>query len=870
MAVAARRPSRGRPSRAAVEPLEDRRLLSGTTYYVSTSGSDSNPGTSSALPWATVAKVNATTFSPGDTILFERGDVWREALAASTDGTAASPITYAAYGDASAAVPLFSGGDVVDTSAATVVTGTTYEIPRTAAVNWAYVDAAFLHEALDALTQAGNATPSDPATDLNYVEATTGSFTFDPTAGELYVNTGGPLTGHLLEASTRVAEVDNNAHSYLTFDDLATTETAQDSGGYGFRDQGGSDVTIENCDSTLAGKHNFSVIDTTGFVGSGLTASQDAPDAGFGGASALVYFVDQATSGVSAGTASFTDCTFTNPDGAYPIFISHGNGTDPIGSLTLTGLRSTAVDAGIDVQATNGAEAVTISGGDLVNSGISVGTDGAVIDGVTLSGTYASVQLSGTGDVVQNCLFTDVDPNYEVGYPSAIIDGGTDSVIRLNTFAWAGNMGSAVQETSDTSGSLIEGNIFACPVGIDLNFDTGLGQVESGYNLFDADTQFLIGTARTSYTLAQWQSYGLDALSEAGDPSFTDAAAGDYTLQPNSQAIDLVGQAPSQSPVAVTTDLAGNPRPYPGTLYDAGAYEYQGVKPTVYGTYTVAAGAVPAAVAGTATSATFTVTLSAAAPVAETVQYATADGTGVAGVDYTATTGTLAFPAGVTTRDVSVPVTATGTETTFVLGLSGPSVGTLIANGSAIALTPVAPTAVTEAVGRVVATYTDADARKVQVRLAGKGAAVVYRDAPGARRPDRRQRDDRRVPAHHHPRRRRPDDRRVDLRRRAAGVDRGDRRRPDGRPDRDRHPGPGGDRGRDRAVHRRARQRQGPAVAVVRGRDRPVGHVGRPAGDGLGHQLGGGRLRHRHGPVGRHPPGARRVRGRPGPDQCQE
>lgn len=52
----------------------------GTDYYVSNSGSDSNTGTSSGSPWATLSKVNGKTFMPGDKIKLERGSVWAEQL----------------------------------------------------------------------------------------------------------------------------------------------------------------------------------------------------------------------------------------------------------------------------------------------------------------------------------------------------------------------------------------------------------------------------------------------------------------------------------------------------------------------------------------------------------------------------------------------------------------------------------------------------------------------------------------------------------------------------------------------------------------------------------------------------------------------
>ena len=56
------------------------------------------------------------------------------------------------------------------------------------------------------------------------------------------------------------------------------------------------------------------------------------------------------------------------------------------------------------------------------------------------------------------------------------------------------------------------------------------------------------------------------------------------------------------------------------------------------------------------TNALFTVTLTPASGQTVSVNYATANGTATAGSDYTATSGTLTFPAGVTTRTITVPV----------------------------------------------------------------------------------------------------------------------------------------------------------------------------------------------------------------------
>jgi parallel beta-helix repeat protein len=68
------------------------------TYYVSNTGSDLNDGQTPATAWKTISKVNSTSFEPGNSINFKRGDTWREQLTIPSSGTADSPITFGAYG----------------------------------------------------------------------------------------------------------------------------------------------------------------------------------------------------------------------------------------------------------------------------------------------------------------------------------------------------------------------------------------------------------------------------------------------------------------------------------------------------------------------------------------------------------------------------------------------------------------------------------------------------------------------------------------------------------------------------------------------------------------------------------------------------
>lgn len=76
-------------------------LLSGSqkpTHFISSTGSDANDGLTEDTPWQTLAKVNASTFAPGDRIGFKKGDTWREVMTIHDSGTAGNPIVYTGYG----------------------------------------------------------------------------------------------------------------------------------------------------------------------------------------------------------------------------------------------------------------------------------------------------------------------------------------------------------------------------------------------------------------------------------------------------------------------------------------------------------------------------------------------------------------------------------------------------------------------------------------------------------------------------------------------------------------------------------------------------------------------------------------------------
>ena len=70
--------------------------LLANTYYVSTSGSDSNNGLSTTTPWRTIQYAESHATAPGDIIALKKGDVWASTivLAITHGGAAGNPITW--------------------------------------------------------------------------------------------------------------------------------------------------------------------------------------------------------------------------------------------------------------------------------------------------------------------------------------------------------------------------------------------------------------------------------------------------------------------------------------------------------------------------------------------------------------------------------------------------------------------------------------------------------------------------------------------------------------------------------------------------------------------------------------------------------
>jgi len=536
----------------------------GTVYYVSPTGSDTNSGTSPLAPWGSVAKVDGTSFQPGDQILFQYGSNWDASLDATSSGTTSAPIVYGAYGNPSLGNPTFYGSNPISNSAFSTYSGTTFLTTSATPVNCVYINHSFLSEAQDLLTVQNASNPTSPAADLSAVESTPYTFYYNSDNGQLFVNAGTGLTNQYITLGFRQDAIYNNYQSNLIFRNLNAAETAADNQGYGIRVENGSNVTILNSTVTNAGKHSVGVIDSTGVAVTNVVANFNQPQLGFGGASAFVSYADSVTGPLSVNdTSVYTNDSYTNPNGPYAAFISHGGPNGGIASIALNNMTSVSpVGAGSAIYNTSPSEVVTISGGTFAG-GTELDTNNSIINGATFTGPYATVELNGTHTVVQNSTFNGPLSGYGGNQFGAVLDSGTNNTIRFNVVNEPSSAPGLSIGNPNTSTN-IYGNIITSTQNPQNAMGIGLvnfinAQLNSNYNVFLPNMQFLEADPSTPISAAQWQSMGYDLNSLFTGATFNNSSAGDFSLQNGSAGMGLVPASELDPTLTIANSLLGSP-----------------------------------------------------------------------------------------------------------------------------------------------------------------------------------------------------------------------------------------------------------------------------------------------------------------------
>jgi hypothetical protein len=569
-------------------------------FYVDyTTGDDGDTGLSEALAWKTIAKVNGETFSGDDQILFNKGEVWREALEVPSSGTSGHPITFGAYGTGDK--PLFMNSEAKNSTGDwTDDTGNIWYTHITL-----HLDVGFL-----ATTSASSPTilSDKKSTKVGCVNA--GDFFYDQATDNLYVyctqNPATEYSGYIECAygeSASYGQVINIEKDYITIDGIEIKHSGAQGISVYKVTTGTTGVTIQNCTVSYIGgvyltgttrwgngiesyKSNASLTiqdnDVSQCFDAGITV-----ECGTNSDSTIMndFFIDHNTvdhcgcaflySQKATGTPSTSNFTISNN-----IFNDLGLGWGGIGSLN---------GAGINCQRDTG----TMSGFVISGNTIDTTTTGSGLGfGIVLYGVSANVlrnTITGTGNVpIVISSTVGYDTSGTVAYNLIhgnngstrslyITDNGSGPLNIYNNVFWKSSNEnfSFIRIETSTSGVTLKNNIVGCSV---TGYENDLLSVGSGctvtldYNLwYKPDDQPIWYWIDTEYTKSQFAAYKTASSQDANSPTPTDPlfsiAGSDFHIQSISPCID------AGVDVDLTEDYEGRPV---GASPDIGAYEYPG------------------------------------------------------------------------------------------------------------------------------------------------------------------------------------------------------------------------------------------------------------------------------------------------------
>jgi hypothetical protein len=386
----------------------DGALPAGSTYYVATTGSDSNSGKDVGHPFLTITKA-ASVAVAGDTVVIRAG-VYRESVTLPHSGAAGSPIVFQSYPGETVTV---SGADVIPSQSWTAHSGSIFQAPMAWTLgvgnDQVFVDGAMMNEARWPNTSLDVSNPKVAvAATVTIANPTNATVTLgDPAltqaagfwngahvnmgAGKVWVYNTYTVTsstsGQLVFAA---GDASNSAYApaagnpYYLWGTLAALDTA----GEWYNDASGQTLYLWTPAGDSPGQH--------------LVEAKRRPYAfDFGGQSYVVLRgLRIFAASITMGAASHDDAV----DGVQARYVSH--------SAVLNGSFGAAVS----------------TTGFLVN-----GTNNRVTNCAISFSSGNGVMLNGNGHTVSNCLVHDVDyvpSDCGAVYPA----GGSGMTIAGNTF----------------------------------------------------------------------------------------------------------------------------------------------------------------------------------------------------------------------------------------------------------------------------------------------------------------------------------------------------------------------------------------------------------------------------------------------------
>lgn len=539
----------------------------GAIYYVdAVDGNDANVGTSLARPWKTIDRVNASSFNPGDRILFKSGQAWRGQLSVSSSGAPDNPIVFDSYG--SGPKPIINAADLitdwVNVSAdiwsapmhwrpnqifrrqARMVQEPS-KISLTADNQWFYDGATtlFVFSVANPNTASIEASHRDYAFRLKdqdhvalnnmvlqYCNSRAGCYSALATSNR----SGFSITNvDVLYSYGPGVSFDNTngSLSSIVITDLTTDHCAFSPGGVGSVSFGtvGTDaqftgVTVTGGHFAYAGVHGDSSVVARESSGIDLDNVKNSRFIGgsydHNGSSAMIIHDGSSKIIVSGGTM--------HDDGQAPAGDGNEVGIGGIGAgssdITLTGIDLYGSRSSIIEIATTNTNAV-MTGITITNCKIHGGRS----HGFQIGGGHRAIVFK------YNLVYGNA------GYGFFTNEGvtGDPAVLVYNNVFWGNGMGEFDKYGLyiNSSGINLENNIIAESKGQEI-FKSSGKSVKSDYNLWyhSAGGTFMTWD-NTCYDLSGWKlQSGQDSNSLYANPLFLDALNSDFRIAPSSQAIN--------------------------------------------------------------------------------------------------------------------------------------------------------------------------------------------------------------------------------------------------------------------------------------------------------------------------------------------
>lgn len=530
-------------------------------YHVdATGGNDSNNGTSA--PWKTIAKVNSSRFLPGDSILFKKGETWREVLSFPSSGSMGNVITFGAYG--SGMNPIISGSDLI-TAGWAKDSNSIWKATVTTKPNVVYFNGTLGKKVT---TKAGI------TSEFQWFWASNVLYVWSPTNSNpsVYYNKPGIEAG-----SKSFGVIRTNDKSYVTVDGITVRDGNTSNVNAGSASVIG--IVFQNCIVERASESGFDL------KGSVTPASVTIDHCMIRSNGTWGIWVQQ----------TYTAATFSN---------------NTITGNVLASVRDSMYYAGIEGQLGN----ANIFGNKIYANVSSFGTDqihGIYVDASAIPCNIYNntiynhtngegIKARGSANIYRNILYGNSGAGIEVGgngstninvaiYQNVLYGNNTSNrsdaiveqqkgagtlylTVNNNTIYQNGNSSQEeIKIANDITALTMKNNIFyatATRRTLWASKQTGIVSIDNNIHWrADGNPNIYYNGAERTWT--QWKALGFDTYGVRANPAFTDASAAVFTLQSGSPAIDAGAN------LGLSVDLSGQMVPN-GGVPDIGAYEWGG------------------------------------------------------------------------------------------------------------------------------------------------------------------------------------------------------------------------------------------------------------------------------------------------------